>query len=183
MPFMRNWSIVVENSGQHGPSKKDICKKDMCISMPIYIFLWHTYISRKKRSWFLFVTFYMEYPNIHPWVMVEIRAAAIKCTEVTPQCPVENTIYGYAPDFVFSIEFCLIFGVCSLIQVGQIIRWRLWSFSAAVLLGSLTEMIGTSNCNCTRMTGWLFPKKYWQKGNRLFWSDIAQPKPIFIRRL
>ncbi|KAF7519842.1 hypothetical protein PCG10_009741 [Penicillium crustosum] len=73
--------------------------------------------------------------------MVEIRAAAIKCTEVTPQYPVENTIYGYAPDFVLSIEFCLIFGVCSLIQLGQIIRWRLWSFSAAVLLGSLTEMI------------------------------------------
>ena len=80
--------------------------------------------------------------------MVEIRAAA-KCTEVTPQCPVEGTIYGYAPDLVFSIEFCLIFGACSLIQLGQMIRWRLWSFSIAVILGSSTEVIGKSNWNST----------------------------------
>jgi uncharacterized membrane protein len=73
--------------------------------------------------------------------MLKIRAAA-KCTEVTPQCPVEGTIYGYAPDLVFSIEFCLIFGVCSLIQLGQLIRYRLWSFSIAVVLGALTEVIG-----------------------------------------
>ncbi|KAI2728059.1 hypothetical protein CBS147354_2592 [Penicillium roqueforti] len=73
--------------------------------------------------------------------MVEIRVAA-KCTEVTPQCPVEGTIYGYAPDLVFSVEFCLIFGACSLIQLGQMIRWRLWSFSIAVILGSSTEVIG-----------------------------------------
>lgn len=82
--------------------------------------------------------------------MVETRAAA-KCAEVTPQCPVENTIYGYAPDFVFSLEFCLIFGVCSMIQLCQMIRWRQWSFSAALLLGSSTELIGTSNCNSLRL--------------------------------
>ncbi|KZN84161.1 Sphingoid long-chain base transporter [Penicillium chrysogenum] len=74
-------------------------------------------------------------------IMIKIRAAA-KCTEVTPQCPVEGTIYGYAPDLVFSIEFCSIFGVCSLIQLGQLIRYRLWSFSIAVVLGALTEVIG-----------------------------------------
>ncbi|OQE38447.1 hypothetical protein PENCOP_c008G03401 [Penicillium coprophilum] len=74
--------------------------------------------------------------------MVEIRAAAVKCTEVTPQCPVKGTIYGYAPDIVFSVEFCIIFGVCSLIQIGQLIKWRLWSFSIAVILGSSTEVIG-----------------------------------------
>ncbi|KAJ5519754.1 hypothetical protein N7463_000207 [Penicillium fimorum] len=74
--------------------------------------------------------------------MVEIRAAAVKCIEVTPQCPVEGTIYGYAPGTVFSVEFCIIFGVCSMIQIGQIIKWRLWSFSIAVVLGSSTEVIG-----------------------------------------
>lgn len=155
----------------------------MCIYVYIYLSLIYTNTEREKRSWFLL---WLSIWNIRAYslgIMVEIRAAAIKCTEETPQCPVENTIYGYAPDFVFSIEFCLIFGVCSLIQVGQIIRWRLWSFSAAVLLGSSTEMIGMSNCNCMRMTGLLLPEKYWQKGNRLFWSDIAQPKPIFICRL
>jgi ferredoxin-like protein FixX len=87
--------------------------------------------------------------RVHPTIltslyaisMVEIRAAA-KCTEVTSQCPVEGTIYGYAPNLVFSIEFCLIFGICSLSQLGQKIRWRLWSFSIAVILGCLTEVIG-----------------------------------------
>ncbi|KAJ5950368.1 uncharacterized protein N7479_008781 [Penicillium vulpinum] len=74
--------------------------------------------------------------------MVEIRAAAVKCTEVTPQCLVEGTIYGYAPDLVFSVEFCILFGVCSLIQLVQMLRWRLWSFSIAVIIGSSTEVIG-----------------------------------------
>ncbi|CAG8908303.1 unnamed protein product [Penicillium egyptiacum] len=90
--------------------------------------------------------------------MVEIRAAA-KCMEVTRQCPVEGTIYGYAPDLVISVEFCLIFGVCSLIQLGQMIRWRLWSFSISVILGSLTEVIGKSKWTSIGTTPGLFRRE------------------------
>ncbi|KGO72766.1 RTA-like protein [Penicillium italicum] len=100
-------------------------------------------MGRVKKLAFLpnfYTNLIQKFTFFYAGVMVQIRAAA-KCTEVTPQCPVEGTIYGYAPDFVFSVEFCLIFGVCSLIQLWQMIRWRLWSFNAAVLLGSSTEVI------------------------------------------
>ena len=75
--------------------------------------------------------------------MLGTRATLIACTEVTPQCPVEGTIYGYKPDFATTIAFCAIFGLCSLVHFVQMIRWRLWSFGIAVLLGSSTEVIGT----------------------------------------
>lgn len=75
--------------------------------------------------------------------MLGTRAPTIECTEVTPQCPVEGTIYGYKPDFAATIAFCAIFGLCSLVHFIQMIRWRLWSFGIAVLLGSSTEVIGT----------------------------------------
>jgi hypothetical protein len=75
--------------------------------------------------------------------MLTTRAATYACKEVTPECPVEGTIYGYAPNYSTTVEFCVIFFICCLVQLAQMIRWRLWSFSISVILGALTEVIGT----------------------------------------
>jgi hypothetical protein len=74
--------------------------------------------------------------------MMITRAAAHTCKEVTPACPVEGTIYGYAPDYSTTVEFCVIFAICCVVQIVQMFRWRLWSFSISVILGALTEVVG-----------------------------------------
>ncbi|KAJ5301684.1 hypothetical protein N7508_006547 [Penicillium antarcticum] len=74
--------------------------------------------------------------------MLTTRAATHACKEVVPECPVEGTIYGYAPDYSTTVEFCVIFAICCLVQLVQMFRWRLWSFSVSVILGALTEVIG-----------------------------------------
>lgn len=67
------------------------------------------------------------------------------CTEVTADCPVSGTIYGYAPNIVASYAFCIIFGLCALTQLVQMIKWRMWSFGIAVILGASSEVIGKHN--------------------------------------
>ncbi|KAJ5771016.1 uncharacterized protein N7511_003067 [Penicillium nucicola] len=71
--------------------------------------------------------------------MLATRAAAHTCKEVTPECPLGGTIYGYAPDYSTTVEFAVIFAICCLVQLVQMFRWRLWSFSICVILGALTE--------------------------------------------
>jgi hypothetical protein len=68
--------------------------------------------------------------------------ATYTCKEVTAECPIEGTIYGYAPNYSTTVEFCVIFAICCLVQLAQMIRWRLWSFSISVVLGAFSEVIG-----------------------------------------
>ncbi|KAJ5883924.1 uncharacterized protein N7473_010810, partial [Penicillium subrubescens] len=64
------------------------------------------------------------------------------CTEVTPDCPVSGSIYGYAPNIAASYAFAISFGLCALIQFIQMLKWRMWSFGIAVILGAISEVIG-----------------------------------------
>ncbi|KAJ5983217.1 hypothetical protein N7481_005316 [Penicillium waksmanii] len=74
--------------------------------------------------------------------MIASRTPPSECTEVTPDCPVEGTIYGYAPNAVASYAFCIIFAICALVQVIQMLKWRTWSFGVAMFLGSISEVAG-----------------------------------------
>jgi hypothetical protein len=67
------------------------------------------------------------------------------CTEVTPDCPVSGSIYGYAPNIAASYAFAISFGLCALIQFIQMLKWRMWSFGIAVILGAISEVIGEYN--------------------------------------
>ncbi|KAJ5358758.1 uncharacterized protein N7496_011171 [Penicillium cataractarum] len=64
------------------------------------------------------------------------------CTDVTPDCPVSGSIYGYAPNIAASYAFAIIFGLCALVQLVQMVKWRMWSFGIAVILGAVSEVIG-----------------------------------------
>jgi hypothetical protein len=74
--------------------------------------------------------------------MIASRTPPSECTEVTPDCPVEGTIYGYAPNAVASYAFCIIFAICALVQVIQMLKWRTWSFGVAMFLGAISEVAG-----------------------------------------
>ncbi|KAL2696258.1 hypothetical protein AAEP93_002672 [Penicillium crustosum] len=75
-------------------------------------------------------------------MLITRDGAPIECTKVTPECPVEGTIYGYAPNFAASIVFCAIFGILGLVQLVQVLKWRMWSFGIPVVLGAVSEVIG-----------------------------------------
>ncbi|KAM0552428.1 hypothetical protein ACHAPJ_007989 [Fusarium lateritium] len=67
-----------------------------------------------------------------------------KCEAVSASCPVEDTLYGYAPNLGGNAVYAFIFGICTLIQLYYVFRfWRLWKgFSILVLVGSLIECCG-----------------------------------------
>ncbi|KAI7152959.1 RTA1-domain-containing protein [Hortaea werneckii] len=65
-----------------------------------------------------------------------------RCTEVTPQCPVELTTYGYRPVLSGNIVFIVIFGLCTIAQTYLGLRHKLRAFTFAVSLGCLGETIG-----------------------------------------
>ena len=64
------------------------------------------------------------------------------CTNVTPECPVEGTIYGYYPSIGWNSGFAGFFGFCLLVHVFLGIRYKTWTFMIAMSLGCIGEVIG-----------------------------------------
>jgi hypothetical protein len=65
------------------------------------------------------------------------------CTDITPECPVEATIYGYYPSLPANAFFLAWFGALLIIQAFQGIKYKTWTFMIAMTLGCLGEAIGT----------------------------------------
>ncbi|PYI28060.1 RTA1-domain-containing protein [Aspergillus indologenus CBS 114.80] len=64
------------------------------------------------------------------------------CTEVTPQCPVSATTYGYRPNLGGNCLFAAIFGLCAVYQLVAGIRSRQKMFAIALTVGCVMELIG-----------------------------------------
>jgi hypothetical protein len=66
------------------------------------------------------------------------------CTEVSPMCPVEATVLGYAPNLGSGYFFTIAFGALTIASLGLGIWKRTWTFAAALTLGLLLETLGES---------------------------------------
>ncbi|PVI06280.1 sphingoid long-chain base transporter RSB1 [Periconia macrospinosa] len=64
------------------------------------------------------------------------------CDSVTPECPVEGTIYGYTPSLEWNAFFAAFFGLCFVIQLGLGIRYKTWTYMIGVGLGCAAECAG-----------------------------------------
>ncbi|KAF2009399.1 sphingoid long-chain base transporter RSB1 [Aaosphaeria arxii CBS 175.79] len=64
------------------------------------------------------------------------------CTEVTPECPVEGTLYGYAPNIGANAFFAAFFGICLVIQLVLGVRSKTWTYMIAMGFCCLGELIG-----------------------------------------
>jgi len=64
------------------------------------------------------------------------------CTAVTPECPVEASIYGYYPNLGINAFFAAFFGVCLVIQIAQGFKYKSWNFVIPFAIGCLVECIG-----------------------------------------
>jgi hypothetical protein len=66
------------------------------------------------------------------------------CTKVTPNCPIEATTYGYAPNLGANAIYAVIFAISALVQLIFIFKhWRLWKgFTILVCIGCIGEAGG-----------------------------------------
>ncbi|PGH32084.1 hypothetical protein GX50_05153 [[Emmonsia] crescens] len=64
------------------------------------------------------------------------------CTEISPDCPLEATIYGYHPNPVVNMICLIVFGILFFIAVWQTYRHKTYSFGVAMALGCMSEAIG-----------------------------------------
>jgi len=72
----------------------------------------------------------------------EPRPSYRTCDEVTAQCPVAATTYGYYPDLPANAFFAAAFGLLliTLLVIG--VRRKTWSYTAFLGVGVLGEFIG-----------------------------------------
>lgn len=64
------------------------------------------------------------------------------CTEITPQCPVELTTYGYYPNLSVNSFFIALFGLCMFLQLGLGTWRRTWTYMGVVVVGCFGEAVG-----------------------------------------
>jgi RTA1 like protein len=64
------------------------------------------------------------------------------CTQISQECPVESSIYGYYPDLAANAFFAAFFGVFMIINLFLGIRYRAWTFLIAMTFGCGTESLG-----------------------------------------
>ena len=57
-------------------------------------------------------------------------------------CPASDSVYGYRPSLPANIIFLVIFFLTLLVQTYQLIKWRTYWFSIAMILGLACEILG-----------------------------------------
>lgn len=66
----------------------------------------------------------------------------MECTQISPECPVEETIYGYYPNLGASVFFTVFFGIFAIINIFLGVRYRAWTFLIAMSVGCGGEALG-----------------------------------------
>lgn len=66
------------------------------------------------------------------------------CNEISADCPVEDTIYGYYPNFGVNVFFTVAFAIGLIMQSAQALKWKTWSYGVSLTFGCLFEVIGES---------------------------------------
>jgi len=70
------------------------------------------------------------------------RHARHYCTEITPDCPVSLTTYGYYPNLSANSFFIAVFALCCILQL-VLGTWRkTWTWLVVVSLGTFGEAVG-----------------------------------------
>jgi len=64
------------------------------------------------------------------------------CTDISPTCPLEATIYGYYPSLGANVFFAVFFALFAAASFSLGVRYRTWSYCFAMTLAGITETIG-----------------------------------------
>ncbi|KAF7188887.1 Efflux pump himE [Pseudocercospora fuligena] len=66
----------------------------------------------------------------------------LDCTSLTPECPVEATIYGYRPSLPANALFLTLNLLCALFSLIFGIRYRTWTYMLGLTSGVIIQSIG-----------------------------------------
>lgn len=84
-----------------------------------------------------------QYANApQPTVLPATEHSTQNCTSESIYCPVDLTIYGYAPSLGANAFFCAFFAIACLINFVAGIRFKTWTYMIALVFGTLGEAIG-----------------------------------------
>jgi hypothetical protein len=64
------------------------------------------------------------------------------CTGLSPECPVELTVYGYRPNIGANAFFVASFALLAVMHLGLGIRGKTWFFCGVMIAGCIGEAIG-----------------------------------------
>ncbi|KAF2680799.1 sphingoid long-chain base transporter RSB1 [Lentithecium fluviatile CBS 122367] len=64
------------------------------------------------------------------------------CTQITDECTVEGTLYGYYPSLGANAFFLAFFALGFILNLGFGIRYKTWTYMIAMCLGCASETIG-----------------------------------------
>lgn len=64
------------------------------------------------------------------------------CTSLSPECPVEATVYGYNPSLGFNAFFLAFFALAAIFHLASAIRYKTYFFGIAIAIGCLGEVTG-----------------------------------------
>jgi hypothetical protein len=64
------------------------------------------------------------------------------CLEVSPECPIEASLYGYAPNLGANAFLAALFGTCFLATLVIGIMTKTWTYTIALSIGTFLEMAG-----------------------------------------
>ncbi|KIX05063.1 uncharacterized protein Z518_05935 [Rhinocladiella mackenziei CBS 650.93] len=64
------------------------------------------------------------------------------CDDVSPQCPVEHSIYGYYPSIGANCFFVAFFAMCGALQLYAGIRYKTWTYLIAMFLACVDQSLG-----------------------------------------
>jgi hypothetical protein len=65
-----------------------------------------------------------------------------QCLEVSPECPVNATLYGYRPHMGANTFLCALFGVCLIATLVIGIMTKTWTYTLALGIGTFLECAG-----------------------------------------
>ena len=57
-------------------------------------------------------------------------------------CPVQYSVYGYRPSLAAKTSFMALFAVAAVIHTYLGFKWRTWFFTACMLVGCLSAILG-----------------------------------------
>lgn len=70
------------------------------------------------------------------------RPDTSNCTDITTECPVELSVYGYSPSVGANTYAVAVFSICLLVNLGLGWRFRTWTYMIAMGLACATSIGG-----------------------------------------
>lgn len=83
-------------------------------------------------------------PNVEYILSHIIMSGRGNCTEVTAECPVSATIYGYEPNLPIDTTLCVAFAILTILQLRSVcfFRIRTWPYMISLFIGCVMEIVG-----------------------------------------